>query len=56
MLLNIFIGKYGRKVGGSIYSHDRWACFTPLCFFVDGMLGTDAGYFMHRLANVLCIK
>ena len=26
---------------------DCWAGFIPLCFSVDGMLGTEAGYFMH---------
>ena len=30
----------------------------PLCAFlyIDGMLGREAGYFMHRLADVLCRK
>ena len=27
--------------------HDHWARFIPLCFSVDGLLGTEAGYFMH---------
>ena len=36
--------------------HDCWAGFTPLCFSADGMLGTEAGYFMHQLADVLCRK
>ena len=32
--------------------HDRQAGFTPACFSVDDMLGTEAGYFMSQLANV----
>ena len=24
-----------------------WACFTPLCFSVDGVLGKEADYFLH---------
>ena len=32
------------------------ASFTPLCFSVDGMLGTEARFFLHRLADRLSSK
>ena len=32
------------------------ASFTPLCFSVDGLLGTEAGFFLCRLADRLSSK
>ena len=32
------------------------ASFTPLCFSIDGMFGTEADFFLHRLAEWLSIK
>ena len=32
------------------------ASFTPLCFSVDGMLGTEARFFLRRLADRLSSK
>ena len=32
---------------------DRRASFTPLCFFVDGLLGCEADVFLKQLANRL---
>ena len=34
----------------------RRASFTPLCFSVDGLFGSEADYFMHRLADSLSVK
>ena len=45
-----------QRSDGSIYLAARQAKFTPLCFSVDGMLGTEAGYFVCRLADILCRK
>ena len=32
------------------------ACFTPLCFSVNGVLGKEADYFLCQLADQLSIK
>ena len=32
------------------------ADFTPLCFSIDGMLGSEANCFLRRLADRLCAK
>jgi len=32
------------------------ASFTPLCFLIDGMFGTEARFFLHRLADRLSSK
>ena len=34
----------------------RCASFTPLCFSVDGMLGTEANFILNRLADRLSSK
>ena len=34
----------------------RCASFTPLCFSVDGSLGTEARFFLRRLADRLSFK
>ena len=34
----------------------RRASFTPLCFSVDGMLGTEARFFLRRLTDGLPSK
>ena len=34
----------------------RHAGFTPLCFSIDGMLGTEADFFLRRLADRLSAK
>ena len=33
-----------------------YACFTPLCFSIDGMLGTEADIFIRRWADKLSTK
>ena len=35
---------------------DRRAAFTPLCVSVDGLLGKEADFFIHRLCDFLSIK
>ena len=35
---------------------DRRATFTPLCVSVDGMLGSEAEFFVKRLGNFLAAK
>ena len=34
----------------------RRASFTPLCFSVDGVLGSEANFFLKRLADQLAMK
>ena len=34
---------------------DRRAAFTPLCIFVDGLLGKEADFF-HQLCDCWCAK
>ena len=36
--------------------HDRRADFTPLCVSVDGMLGSEAEFFLRRLGDHLTVK
>ena len=35
---------------------DRRASFTPICVSVDGLLGKEADFFIHRLCDFLCAK
>ena len=35
---------------------DRRAAFTPLCVSVDGLLGKETDFFIHRLCDFLCAK
>ena len=35
---------------------DRRAAFTPLCVSVDGLLGKEADFFIHRICDFLCDK
>ena len=35
---------------------DRHATFTPLCVSVDGMLGSEAEFFVRRLGDFLAVK
>ena len=34
----------------------RYAGFTPLCFSINGMLGSEIDCFLRRLADRLCAK
>ena len=43
-----------RKYGAACQA--RRASFTPLCFFVDGLFGSEADYFLRRLADSLSVK
>ena len=36
--------------------HDRRASFTPVCVSVDGLLGKETDFFLHRLCEFLCVK
>ena len=35
---------------------DRRVSFTPLCVSIDGLLGKEADFFIHRLCDFLCAK
>ena len=43
-----------RKYGAACLA--RRASFTPLCFSVDGLFGSEADYFLRRLADSLSVK
>ena len=36
--------------------HDQHATFTPLCVSVDGMLGSEAEFFVKRLGDFLAAR
>ena len=46
--------KKRRKYGTACLA--RRASFTPLCFSVDGLFGSEADYFLRRLADSLSAK
>ena len=46
--------KYGARYGAACLA--RRASFTPLCFSVDGLFGSEADYFLRRLADSLSVK
>ena len=35
---------------------DQWATFTPLCVSVDGILGSEAEFFVKRMSDILVAK
>ena len=35
---------------------DRRVIFTPLCVFIDGMLGSEAGFVVKRLSDFLAAR
>ena len=45
-----------KKAKYSVACEERRALFTPLCFSVDGLMGTEAEVFLKRLGDRLAVK
>ena len=58
MLLPFVIVHYGHSAEAEKKQKclARHACFTPLCFSIDGILGTETDIFIRRLGDKLSTK